>query len=186
MARLEPDIFLPVPLSAWDIEAIEIHRAVAKDGGSIESAELPESEGADLFAIEDGVVLASPADNFISLSSDADKSRGWRFLNAQLASGLDKDGSQVRAGDKIGTVSGGDLVFMGLSGDDIVNPIDALDDLNAVALPQDQKELLSPAERRLLSERLTGGVDLKKAAKIGGLIAGGVLLGALTVKAFSK
>lgn len=200
---IQNDVFLPVRLKVWENNPIIINRAKDNTSGiEMVSAEIQGSVGFPVFAIEDGEIVVDPNNARINLVS-ADRTDGgriWSFINVNAGAGV-SSGGIVKGGEEIGTVVGDDLIFFVLDevnspevpavggGSQLLpaNPILALDDLDVLPLPQDQGKLLTQAEARRLSERLTDqGPNLGTIAIVGGVVVGTGLITALAIKAFSK
>ncbi len=129
------EVFIPVRLKFWENDTIIIHTAKDPGGSGVEmqSAEVQGTEGAEIFAIEDGTLFYDEANKAMTLiaADETDGSRSWTFLQSKalspvvnintglLDSFLNFIGmpinsqlvGNVRAGEKIGTVVDDDLTF---------------------------------------------------------------------------
>jgi hypothetical protein len=194
------DVYLPVRLKNYNRDKIIIHELRDPSGPLMSSAEILDTRGGLLYAIEDGEITfdVDNAKIFLLADDTSNGARRWEFLG--VSPRANQGEGKVSAGDVIGQIGKQDLVFMAFTNESPtvalsateseqlpVDPIAELDALDVLPLPQDQDKLLTSSERKELSERLTDEQKgLSREAKIG-LAIGGSLLGvALAVKVFSK
>jgi len=184
------DIFIPVRLKVWQAGEPIVNRIKTANGNEISNIEIPESEGRDVFAIEDGYLSVdewAAKNNAAELVSD-NEDRIWNYRHFVAS----KTGP-VKAGERIGRAKGGDLILGVMDEESETEdvgpnqmirlsrqPLEVLDELNVLPLPQDVEpdDIDTEDERHALSDQLIQGrgkkVDLVKVA----LYAAGVGLAA--------
>lgn len=192
------DVFIPVRLDIWKKETPKIVEVdIPESDDNLSAMEIGGSEGEPLFAIEDGFLEVEADDakerTAAIASADKDAVRIWVMRNVDIRQ--KNRNKNVKAGERIGTVRGGDLILMVMDDDSPVldlgtndagepvsqllphEPREALDELDALPLPQDQEKGLTAEEKKQLAEETTGkkpSSGLLKKVVVGGLVITGV------------